>query len=99
MLLASSDLAAGVRTYSQKFYELLALLAERQCVGLNDPLGISGRIAACSTEAKRRQAFVTVYEAAGHAKAAIRAEHGEDFGEAWRQWNIVFNDAFPREGV
>lgn len=99
MLLAETNLAAGVRTYSQKFFVLLALLAERQCAALNDPIQISGRIAACSTEAKRRQALSTVYEAAAHAKAAFQAEQSENTQEAWRQWNIVFNDTFPREGV
>jgi hypothetical protein len=99
MLLAATDLAAGVRAFSQKFYGLLAELAARECAGLNDPLQISGRIAACSTEPKRRQALATVLEAAAHAKAAIQAEQREDTQEAWRQWNIVFNDQFPRDGV
>lgn len=99
MLLSETSIAAGVRTYSQKFFLLLALLTERKCAALNDPVEISGRIAACSTEAKRNQALASVDDAAVHAKAAFQAEEHEDFQEAWRQWNIVFNDEFPRDGA
>jgi hypothetical protein len=99
MMLSATNIAAGVRTYSQKFFLLLALLTERKCAALNDPVEISGRIAACSTEAKRTQALASVYDAAVHARAAFQAEEREDFQEAWRQWNIVFKDTFPRDGV
>lgn len=99
LLLASRGLCAGVQSYSAKFRDLLAELARRDCAALNDPIEISGRIFACGTEAKRTQALKTVAEAAYHANQAVAAEAQEDFPEAWRQWDIVFNGNFPREGA
>src|SRR5262249_2483936 len=99
LLLASRSICAGVRTYSEKFCDLLRELLRRECSALNDPVGISGRISACPTDAKREQAVRTVAEAAFHADQALAAEAAENFQEAWRQWNSVFNGNFPREGA
>jgi hypothetical protein len=99
LLLASRELCVGVQPYSGKFRDLLVELARRECAALNDPAEISGRIAACGTEAKRSQALKTVIEAAYHANQAVLAEAREDFGEAWRQWSSAFNGNFPRDGA
>ncbi len=59
------------------------------------PLGVSGNIAACATDAKRQQAHRTVAEAAQHADAGLQSEARDNFREAVRQWDIVFNGEFP----
>ena len=99
LMLASRQLSLGVRTYSGKFRDLLVELSNRECAALNDPVQISGRIAACGTEAKRAQSARTVADAAYHADQAVKAEAVEDLQEAWKQWNVVFNNQFPRDGA
>jgi hypothetical protein len=96
LLLASTGICAGARAYAAIFRDLLTLLRQRDCAALNDPLGISGRIAATGTDAKRESAMRTIAEAAYHADLAVFAEAAGNEAEAWRQWNIVFNDRFPR---
>lgn len=96
LLLAFERLCEGPRAYSTIMRDLLVLLARRRCAALNDPVGISGRIRAAQTEAKRQAASRTLLEAAKHADRAITAEDAGDVSDAWRQWNIVFNGSFPR---
>lgn len=96
LLLASVGLCEGAYSYSTVTRELLALLARRNCAALNDPIGISGRIPAASSEAKRASAMTSVADAASHADRALSAERFGDEREALRQWNIVFNGHFSR---
>jgi hypothetical protein len=96
MLLASNDFCAGARSYAAIFRDLLVEISNRKCAALNDPCGISGRIQACNTDAKRQQALRTTYAAAEHADSAVDAERAGDIREALRQWDLVFNGQFPR---
>lgn len=96
MLMAAHDVCVGVRPYSAKFADLLTFLARRECAALNDPVQISGRISAASSDAKRNQAIVTVADSAVHAQAAVAAEEADNFQEAMRQWDIVFKGYFPK---
>ncbi|HVW25693.1 MAG TPA: hypothetical protein VHC69_10000 [Polyangiaceae bacterium] len=94
--LTSRDVVCeGARSYAEIFRDLLVILSNRKCAPLNDPVGISGRIAAAATDAKRVQAARTVDEAARHADAALQAESAGNYREALRQWNIAFNNGFP----
>lgn len=96
-LLVASDAVCGVgTTYGECFAALLQRLASRECRALQDPLGISGLIAACGTDAKRATALRSVLASADRASSAIAAERRGDAVEARRLWNIVFNDRFPR---
>jgi hypothetical protein len=96
LLLAESGMCEGARSYAAIFSDLLARLSTRGCAALRDPVGISGLIAASGSESKRESAVATVNDASWHAQRALGAERSGDVGEAWRQWNVVFNNLFPR---
>jgi hypothetical protein len=94
MVLASEGICSGVKSYAACFTELLQNLARRECRGLHDPLGISGSIDCCPTEAQREQAHDAVIYSRDKAKLALEAAHWRT-EEARRYWNMVFNGCFP----
>jgi hypothetical protein len=94
MLLASSNVCVGVRSYSHCLYLAFKLLHDRGCRGLHDPCGIAGTIYAAATEAKWERLVSAVAYSLDHARAALAAEVVCDKAEANRQWNIVFNGGF-----
>lgn len=96
MVLASEGICRGVKSYGECVTEVLQGLAQRECRGLQDPLGISGLLPAVKTEAKRGPATVSVRYSRNHAKAAVYAAEYYDQAEACRQWDIVFNGYFPK---
>jgi dihydrodipicolinate synthase/N-acetylneuraminate lyase len=83
-------------SYADCFAALLQRLARRECRALQDPLGISGLVPACSTDAKRAMALRTVTASADRANGAVAAGRNGNVTEARRLWNLVFNDRFPR---
>lgn len=91
MLLAASDICTGVKSYSQCLFDSFKLLAERECRGLRDPLGISGVIYAAKTDGQWKEINQAVNYALEHSRKAVQAESWKDYEEAIRQWNIVFN--------
>ncbi len=95
LVLASHDVCVGAKSYQNCVHDAFALLRDRAGQALNDPLGISPRIAAAPTAIQRERFVEAARYAADHAARAIEAEiRGED-DEAFRQWKLVFNDAFP----
>lgn len=94
LLLASSGLCVGVKTYTHCLYEAFKLLAERECRGFRDPLGVSGVVYAAQTNAQWEIVKKAVGYALGHSRAAIVAESSKDYTEANRQWSIVFNGEY-----
>lgn len=94
MLLASSGICVGIKSYTQCLYEAFALLARRECRGFTDPVGISGVLYAANTTAQWEILKSAVNYALAHSRQAIIAENAGDFEEANRQWGIVFNDQY-----
>lgn len=94
MLMASSDICVGVKPYTRCLHDAFKLLADRECRGLQDPVGISGVLYAAKTDAQWQAVNKAVSYSLEHARAAIYAEAWKDFGEANRQWDIVFNGSF-----
>ena len=88
-VLASSDVAVGVRAYSDVVADSFILLANRGTAALQDPLGISGYIAPARTRAQRETIAKALDYAAEHAAAAFNAELARDGREAVRQWRMV----------
>ena len=95
LLLASNGICVGAKTYTDCLIDAFSLLAERDCRGLLDPLGIAGIIPACKTEARKKDALRSVLHSREHAMRALNAELKRDIRESFRQWNIVFNGQFP----
>jgi hypothetical protein len=96
MLLASTEICSGIKTYAACVTEVLRNLADRECRALQDPLGISGLIPAVKTDSQQGDALASVKYAKQHATDACVADYSGDSQEAWRQWNIVFKGNFPR---
>jgi len=96
LLLASSDICRGVKSYASCLTEALQSLAQRECRALQDPLGISGLIPAVKTKGQREDALASVRYARDHAKDACVADYGGNWKEAWQRWNTAFNGNFPR---
>jgi hypothetical protein len=96
ILLAQENICVGARTHAECFAGVVNVLATRGGRALQDPKGISGLIRAAGTEAKRDALSKSVQAINTHCKLALQAEQLQDTQEAIRQWNIVFNDQFPR---
>jgi hypothetical protein len=57
---------------------------------------VAGQLPAVKTEARRVPALASVCYLREHAKSAVRAAYLDFHDEACRQWDIVFNDYFPK---
>lgn len=91
MLLASTDIAAGVRSYGQCLHDFFRGLVQREVRGLRDPGGVAGIITASSYEGQLDRLFAAAHSAHQHAASALYAESiGKNF-ESIRQWRIIFN--------
>jgi predicted nucleotidyltransferase len=96
LLLAQEGVCDGIGRYAQCFADALVLLARRQCRDLQDPLRISGNVFATNTEPQRQQAVTSISRWLQNALAAFEAEARRDSPEAYRNWDLVFNGAFPK---
>jgi len=96
MLLASSGICIGVKSYAACVTDVLRILAERECRALQDPVDIAGLIPGVKTENQLANAVASVKYARNHAKEACVADYAQNPEEAWRQWNVVFQGYFPR---
>lgn len=94
LLLASSGICAGPKSYARCLFESFQLLHKRECRGLHDPTGLAGVLYAVHTDSQAERLVNAVGHALDHSKWALMAEGGKDWREAIRQWNIVFNGGF-----
>jgi hypothetical protein len=95
LLLASESVCVGPKPYQICLLEAFRLLRDRGGAALNDPLGISGRIPATSTENQRAALASHARHAAEKAASAIEAELAGRIDEAFYYWKLVFNHDFP----
>lgn len=95
LLLATSHICIGTKSYAECLFDTFNLLGQRGCRGLHDPIGIAGAINAAKTETQENQLLSAVLYAKEHALRALLAEAAGDHKEAYRQWNVVFNGNLP----
>lgn len=95
LLLASEGTCNGARTYGGMLLDAFRLLRDRNGRGLNDPKGVSPRIEVIRSEPERKRLVEAAAYAADHAARGITAEVEGKLDEAFRQWDLVFNDEFP----
>jgi hypothetical protein len=95
LLLASEGTCNGSRTYAGMLLDAFRALRDRDGRGLNDPKKISPRIDIVRSEAQRTRLVKLATYAADHASRAVQAEAEFKMDEAFRQWDLVFNDEFP----
>ena len=96
LVLVGGCCCVGPQSYSASVTSAFQLLADRSGRALRDPLQIGGSIPAAKTTAQQDQVLRSVLFAREHSIAALSAEEDGDSQEALRQWNIVFNGAFPQ---
>ena len=94
LLLANSGICVGVKSYPQQVYEFFKLMSDRKCRGLRDPAGLTGVVYAVDTNPQLKKLIASVENSLEHSTKAIIAERNNDFSEAYRQWNLVFNYQF-----
>jgi predicted nucleotidyltransferase len=94
LLLASSGVCSGIKSYSRCVCDAFALLRERDCRALQDPCGVAGLVRSCETDGQRQTLNNAVEYAWEHACCALSAEIRGDSPEANRQWGIVFNACY-----
>lgn len=82
-------------TYQECVLRAFATLSERKCRPIRDPLGISGLVAAATSEAKLRAANEDVEFALAKARKAMAAELARNDAAARGYWSEVFNGEFP----
>jgi hypothetical protein len=70
-------------------------LFECKLARMQDPMGVSGYISACSTEAKRLEAMSKLETAYVRSEKARDAARAEKIKEAFDWWNLVYDSQFP----
>jgi len=96
ILLAQHELCIGPKSYAQCLADAFTLLSGRQSRAIQDPNNVSGLIKSANTEAKLQVVNSSVSASAEQSRRALAAEDEGNIQEAFRQWNMVFNDNFPR---
>lgn len=74
---------------------VLAQLRDTNLASMQDPMGVSGYIAACSTDAKRADALSKLNTAATRAENARDAAAANNVKLAFDWWRFLYADAFP----
>jgi hypothetical protein len=89
MMLATSDIALGVKSCGQSLGEFFEALVERELRGVSDPAGVSGVIVASSSNVALERLYDAAKAAAAHAQAALDAQLRGDNDEANHQWERI----------
>jgi hypothetical protein len=97
MMLATSGIASGVKSYGDCLNEFLNVLVQRQVHGLSDPAGGSGVILASSSIGTRERLSDVVKAAANQARAALDSQTRGENASARRQWKALFRKRCLRE--
>jgi hypothetical protein len=62
---------------------------------MQDPMGFSGYIRACKTEAQRSDALSKLARAVGRATKARQCAANQDISGAFDWWRLLYDDRFP----
>lgn len=74
---------------------ILCQLRDCKLADMQDPLGVSGYISACKTEALYQNAMSKLETAATRAEKAREAADKGSISDAFYWWRLVYNDEFP----
>ena len=81
--------------YSIDVRTVLKLLWDNQLASVTDPMGISGYVAPCSSDAKKTDALSKLETALARAQKARVAETAGRTKDAFSWWDLVFAGHFP----
>lgn len=74
---------------------ILAMLRDNELAAMQDPMGFSGYIYPCKTEAFKQDSLSKLKTAAARAEKAREAEANQDTKTAFDWWRMLYNDKFP----
>jgi hypothetical protein len=83
-------------SYSIDVKRVLRWLYDIDLAAIQDPMGVSGYIYACDSDAKLADAKSKLQRAVGRAEKALEAETTGKISEAFDWWNLVYSDNFPK---
>jgi hypothetical protein len=95
VMLATSDMASGIKSYGQCLSDFFNALVEQKIRGLADPAGGGAIIASRSSDALER-VFDAAKAASAYAQAALEAQAHGDNAEANRRWEAIFKRGISR---
>jgi hypothetical protein len=81
--------------YDIDIKRILQQLWDGQLAAMQDPMGISGYIFACKSDAFRADALSKLETAVTRADKAREATLKDNISEAFYWWRLLYNDAFP----
>lgn len=84
--------------YSIDVKNIFKLLWENQLSAMQDPMGVSGYIYPCVSEATKKEALSKIETALSRAEKARDAEMEENIEDAFYWWNLLFDYEFPAYG-
>lgn len=90
MMLASSDIAVGIKSYAHCLSDFFKELVHREVRGLIDPAGVSGVITASPSSTGLERLYCAAKDATKHAQAAVEAQAGGSNAEAKFHWKAIF---------
>jgi hypothetical protein len=96
MLLATSDIAAGIKSYGQCLCDFFEQLVRRGIRGLPDPTCASGVIVASPSGDACERLYDAAKAAAERAQAALHAQAHGNNAEANRHWEAIFKRRISR---
>ena len=87
----------GISTYIHVWdlCEVLEDLETNELAAMNDPSGATGRIKACSSDARREEALTKLSRAATRARLALKAYKDDKIDDAFYYLDKLFNGHFP----
>lgn len=80
--------------YSIDIKNILKYLLDNNLPAVQDPMGISGYIYPCKSEAQREEAVSKLATAYARAEKARECESNEDIKSAFYWWNLLFDNQF-----
>lgn len=89
-----ADTALSI-VYSMDVKSILTMLSNDKLSAMQDPMGATGYIYPCKTEAFREDALSKLKTAAARAQNAFEAESNGDTKTAFDWWRLLYNDKFP----
>jgi hypothetical protein len=96
MMLATSDIGSGIKSYGQCLSDFFKALVEREVRGLSDPANPSGVIVASPSSEARERLYDAASAANEHAQAALEAQAQGDNAEANCHWEAIFKRRISR---
>ena len=96
MMLATSDIAAGIKSYGQCLSDFFKELVRQEIRALPDPAGASGVIVASPSSDACERVYDAAKAAIEHAQAALDAQTHGDNAEANRHWEVIFKRRISR---